>query len=267
MRHDRGSTEGLRWSALWGKPSKREKRGSALWGGGGHSVVAVLAVALLLAVPATGAAHANDISAVVPADLLAAAKAHPGQKFNVIVQGREGETSRGVASQINGKVKRKFRSITGVSARMSGGAILGLARNSHILAITADAPVASTSYESGEMWRESTHVDQLWSGLDPVTGLAAPAPQAPAIAIVDSGVDASRSDIAGRLLTQVSFCSVTPNSAGDGRGRLDVQATGRPLDRDVAAWDSERNALGEPVDWRFTTQDARVKLKDPCPGL
>jgi serine protease AprX len=219
MRHDRGSTQGVRWSALWGKPSKGETRSSALWGRGGHGVAAVLAVALLLAVPATGAAHSNDISAVVPADLLAAAKAHPGQRFNVIVQGREGETSKRVGGEINGKVKRTFRSIAGVAARMSGGAILGLARNSHILAITSDAPVASTSYESGEMWRESTHVDQLWSGLDPLTGLAAPAPQAPAIAIVDSGVDASRvGDFGTRVVASVNLSSLAPGATGDAQG-------------------------------------------------
>jgi serine protease AprX len=219
MRQDRGSKQGFRWSALWGKPSKGEVRSSALWGRGGHSFVAVLAVVFLLVAPGTGAAHSNDVSAVVPADLLAAAKAHRDRKFNVIVQGREGETSKRVARQINGKIKRKFRSITGVSARMSGGAILGLARNPHILAITADAPVASTSYESGEMWRESTHVDQLWSGLDALTGLAAPAPQAPAVAIVDSGVDTTRvADFGTRLVASVNLSSLAPGATGDDQG-------------------------------------------------
>jgi serine protease AprX len=219
MRQLRGSNLGLRSSALWGKPSKGETRSSALWGKGGRSIAAVLAMAVVLAAPATGTAGANK--PVVPADLLAAAKAHPSWTFNVIVQGRKTETSKKVAGEVNGKgkVKRAFRSVTGVSARLSGGAILGLSRNPHILAITADAPVSSTSYENGEMWRESTHVDQLWSGIDSLTGLATPAPKAPAIAIVDSGVDKTRvADFGTRVVASVNLSSLAPNATGDDQG-------------------------------------------------
>jgi serine protease AprX len=221
MRQLRGSNLGLRASALWGKPSKRETRSSALWGKGGRSIAALLAMAVVLAAPATGTAGPSKVSAVVSADLLAAAKAHPSRKFNVIVQGREGETSKKVARVVKGKgkIKRAFRSVTGVSARLSGGAILGLARNPRILAITADAPVSSTSYENGEMWRESTHVDQLWSGIDSLTGLAAPAPQAPAIAIVDSGVDRTRvADFGARVVASVNLSSLAPSATGDDQG-------------------------------------------------
>jgi serine protease AprX len=221
MRQLRGSNLGLRASALWGKPSKRETRSSALWGKGGRSIAALLAMAVVLAAPATGTAGPSKVSAVVSADLLAAAKAHPSRKFNVIVQGREGETSKKVARVVKGKgkIKRAFRSVTGVSARLSGGAILGLARNPRILAITADAPVSSTSYENAEMWRESTHVDQLWSGIDSLTGLAAPAPQAPAIAIVDSGVDKTRvADFGARVVASVNLSSLAPSATGDDQG-------------------------------------------------
>jgi DDE superfamily endonuclease len=38
------------------------------------------------------------------------------------------------------------------------------------------------------------------------------------------------------------------------------------LARDVAAWETERNALGGPVNWRFTTEDARVKLRRLYPA-
>jgi hypothetical protein len=33
------------------------------------------------------------------------------------------------------------------------------------------------------------------------------------------------------------------------------------LAREVAAWEQQRNAAGATVDWRFTTADARIKLK------
>jgi hypothetical protein len=36
---------------------------------------------------------------------------------------------------------------------------------------------------------------------------------------------------------------------------------------EVAAWDEERNASGATVDWRFTTADARIKLKHLYPSL
>ena len=38
------------------------------------------------------------------------------------------------------------------------------------------------------------------------------------------------------------------------------------LEREVAAWEAERNALGGPVNWRFTAKDARVKLKRLYPS-
>jgi hypothetical protein len=38
------------------------------------------------------------------------------------------------------------------------------------------------------------------------------------------------------------------------------------LEREVAAWEVERNALGGKVDWRFTTEDARIKLKRLYPS-
>jgi hypothetical protein len=33
------------------------------------------------------------------------------------------------------------------------------------------------------------------------------------------------------------------------------------LRREVAAWETARNAAGQAIDWRFTTADARIKLK------
>jgi hypothetical protein len=36
---------------------------------------------------------------------------------------------------------------------------------------------------------------------------------------------------------------------------------------EVAAWQDRRNATARPVDWRFTTQDARIKLKRLYPSF
>jgi hypothetical protein len=46
--------------------------------------------------------------------------------------------------------------------------------------------------------------------------------------------------------------------------RLADQAT---LEREVAAWEAARNAAGRGVDWRFTTADARIKLKHLYPAI
>jgi transposase len=39
------------------------------------------------------------------------------------------------------------------------------------------------------------------------------------------------------------------------------------LEREVSAWEAERNALGGAIDWRFTTDDARIKLKRLYPSI
>ncbi|MDE0698438.1 MAG: transposase [Boseongicola sp.] len=39
------------------------------------------------------------------------------------------------------------------------------------------------------------------------------------------------------------------------------------LCREVAAWQRERNGSTKPVDWRFRTGDARIKLKSLYPSV
>ncbi len=46
--------------------------------------------------------------------------------------------------------------------------------------------------------------------------------------------------------------------------RLADRAT---LEREVAAWEATRNSTGRGVDWRFTTDDARIKLKHLYPVI
>ena len=44
--------------------------------------------------------------------------------------------------------------------------------------------------------------------------------------------------------------------------RLADRAT---LEREVAAWQADRNRAGRGVNWRFTTEDARIKLQHLYP--
>ena len=41
----------------------------------------------------------------------------------------------------------------------------------------------------------------------------------------------------------------------------------RTLRREVAAWQAQRNQDAIRVDWRFTTEDARIKLKSLYPSI
>ena len=48
-----------------------------------------------------------------------------------------------------------------------------------------------------------------------------------------------------------------------GKGRLADEDT---LRRETKAWERERNRLGASVEWRFTTEDARTKLRSLYPA-
>ncbi|HLH22286.1 MAG TPA: IS630 family transposase, partial [Chloroflexota bacterium] len=39
------------------------------------------------------------------------------------------------------------------------------------------------------------------------------------------------------------------------------------VEQEVAAWVAARNAAGQRIDWRFTTADARIKLKHLYPAF
>ncbi|HYE35550.1 transposase, partial [Methylocaldum sp.] len=46
--------------------------------------------------------------------------------------------------------------------------------------------------------------------------------------------------------------------------RMDSQAH---LAREVAAWETRRNTVRAKIDWRFTTDNARIKLKHLYPSI
>jgi serine protease AprX len=205
-------------SALWGTGSRGSDPRRAPKPGRRLAVVAASLVAII-AFPATAAA--KNLSAFVPAELMTHAQANPAASFNVIVQGRPGQNSASVAKDFGGaagKMKRAFYSINGVSGSLTGAQLVKLAQNNHVLAITPDVRLKSSDYQSQEVWRDTTGVSSLWGTPNPFGLLVAP--QAPAIAIVDSGIDSSKlADFGARVVAHVDFCSLCPAGAsGDLEG-------------------------------------------------
>ena len=163
----------------------------------------------------------------MPASLLDAAAANPNEKFQVIVQGRIGVTSSTVANDVlaendhdrasgdgaRARLKARFRAIDGVATELKGKTLLRLAGKPYVLSITPDAPLASTAYENGEMWRQTADIVSLWGTV------LNPAPASPAIAIVDSGIDATKvADFGTRVVAAVNLSSLAPGATGDQEG-------------------------------------------------
>ncbi len=226
MRHERPSSVGeARSSALWGKGSGGQSRGSALWGRGRRSGIALLALVLSVIVPAAGIAGPENTRALVPGDLISEAQAQPDKIFRVIVQGdpRNGRSDdvANVTRNEGGNPKRLFNSLVGASVELSGKDLAKLARHPHISAITRDERLSLVGNgdwdvqvpKDGEMWRDSINARSLWGSM------LSPSPQAPAIAIVDTGIDATKVDDFGtRVVARANFSSLEPNALGDPSG-------------------------------------------------
>jgi serine protease AprX len=198
--------------------------------------------------PATSSWHtiygssATSASSAIPKDLYERAKANPLGDFRVIVQLKDRTQLDATSQQADsaGKVKRIYRVIDGFSGKIPGWAVVWIAEHPEYFdtyAITEDKPVATLG-EVDTTWQKTVKADRLWSrtaktcDVDPATGLqlnpdcvpalAYVAPQAPAIAVVDSGIDASKvEDFGGRIVAGVSFCShddCATTGAADGSG-------------------------------------------------
>mgnify|MGYP000427402213 CR=1 FL=1 len=127
------------------------------------------------------------------------------------------EATRMLRRSLDGELDDRFDFIGGVSLEMSGRRLAKLARIPGLV-ITEDVEVQlldggysyGFKYSSKQLWAHESGVSALW--------FATPR-EMPAIAIVDSGIDETLPDFAGRNVTQVNFVSSgKPNGARDGRG-------------------------------------------------
>ncbi len=214
-----GSRGESRRNALWG--SRSEKRSNALWGRGGRGMVVACVGALTLVLPlVAGAGNGNNpgigAGTFISSNLLANAKQNPGAKIHVIVQSNSGSTdAENKVKGLGEGVTKRLGLIGAVAVDITAGKLDSLSRQPG-LTITPDSLVklsGSVSY-SNQMWPYESGVAKLW-------GTATrPAPQAPTIAVVDSGIDANRLDFDGgsRIVGNVTMTSLPGNSPGDGRG-------------------------------------------------
>jgi serine protease AprX len=179
----------------------------------------LLAVAaLVLCLPISAGArsfHNHGASATVPASLLVAAKAHPQQMFDVIVQSSydttSGDAARSVRRAAKSRVvKRQFRALRSVSASLTGAGLLRLAKRPGISAITLNSMVTPT-VKNPQKWPGGPKIDWFW-------GSPAAKKGAPTIAIIDSGIDTSHGEFGDRVIAAQDLTSTGDSTRLDGRG-------------------------------------------------
>jgi len=127
------------------------------------AVVAMLALSAPFAASGAGSHSRHSASATVPASVIAAAKAHPQQMFDVIVQSRGGATSGDAAGAVRSAarsrvVKRQYHALRSVSASLTGAGLLRLAQRPGIFAITLNSRVTST-IKNPQKWPGNPHVN------------------------------------------------------------------------------------------------------------
>ena len=204
----RGDARGdARSSALWGTGARGgESRSNALWGKGGRGIAVALVGCLTLALPmAARAGHTAPGKTYVAPGVLQAAAENPAGKLRVIIQSEGGGVAAGRATQMaGGRTDRTLESIGGVVAELPARAVAALAA-SHGLTVTLDAPVRVAEYTSSQLWPHQNGVSRLW-GTD-----AQPAPRAPTIAIVDSGIDNLSPDFGSRIVRRQVITTLPQN--------------------------------------------------------
>ena len=186
----------------------------------GRAFVAALLTAFV-ALGAPALARAGDRpQAFVPKALLDAAAANPNKTFPVIVTASEGISARTLerVATLAG-VEHRFDVIDALALELRGTYVLWLSKSRYVRSIVPDAPVVASSFSPVELWPSVVGVDRLWETTG-AGGTTQPGPQAPAIAIVDSGVDATRlDDFGGRVRAQVNLAGGA-NVDANGHGTL-----------------------------------------------
>ena len=177
---------------------------------GSRLTIAIAALALLAAGPANAAP-------TIPRPLLEKLAKNPFATVPVIVLGERGTSSSSVGNSVSASSSKPlklkhFGAVPAVAAQLSYGEVMRLSAKPGLLSITEDAPMASAGYSNSQRWPLASGLGKLWSDVEKA-GV-----RPPAIAVVDTGVDASRADFGGRVVSQVTLTALPGNSPGDGSG-------------------------------------------------
>jgi serine protease AprX len=186
-------------------------------------MAAVLVLGIPLAASAGGNGSTPDSSqpTYMSPGMLQQANKHPDKFIHVIVTANGNLPKSQILANTLGTVDRKLGLVDGISLVLKANRLAQLAKIPG-LTITPDAPAHPTGsvYTSNQLWVPNTGVDKLWNA--PVSPNSAKTQSdlvAPTIAVVDSGVDASKvADFGGRVIQQVNMTTLPNNSPGDGRG-------------------------------------------------
>src|SRR5919197_5756088 len=194
----------------------------------GRGFVTALVAALAVSVPLASSsnnhkagvrAHPNGVFLVkrtyIAPVLEKRATKSPNSKLSVIIQSNSrfvlNHQVRTVFARSGIKKFKKLRLIDGIAVRIPAHRIADLASIKG-LTVTPDAPVHVSGYNSTQLWPYAAGVASDWNGANaPLTGAAAPA-----IAVVDSGIQADRPDFAGRVLANVNLSTLS-SAPGDER--------------------------------------------------
>jgi serine protease AprX len=238
LNNERGATEG-RQSALWGTGGRGGDRSSVLWGKGGRGVLITCISAFALAAPIAASAGNNKgnppapVPVVAPAPapapaptgshantpdgktwiakrLLDKAQSDPNALVDVIVQSSGGVDGANKVIKWLGKANGGDKNLS-----LVGGVAVSLPAK--WIAKLQTVPSATTSTQ---LWPFETGNANLWPG-----DLTTYAGKTPAIAIVDSGIQA-RSDFGNRVVASVNLSTIAGNTASDPNPLADQRGHG-----------------------------------------
>jgi serine protease AprX len=252
--NERGATEG-RQSALWGTGSRGGDRSSVLWGKGGRGILVSCVAAFALAAPV--AASAGHVKAPVPAPapvavapattppptghranspdgktwvakgLLNKASSSPNTLVDVIVQSSDGLDGANRAMRWLGRLggDKNLGLVGGVEVSLPARLVAKLATVPGLM-ITPNATVkvsggmTAAMLQSTQLWPYESGNANLWPG-----DQSQYAGKTPAIAIVDSGIQA-RSDFGSRVIASVNLSTIAGNTATDPNPLNDLRGHG-----------------------------------------
>lgn len=222
MRMTSGKRGEQRSSALWGTGNRGgETRSNALWGKGGRGFVTALVAMLAISVPlaASSNGNGNGHNTYVSPALQQLANGRGNPRVPVIITADPSlDTTLGQVRSLIARaglgVDKNLGLINGIELTLPVKKIADLQQIPG-LTITPDAAVHTSGFTSSQLWPYESGVSSNWSGPKAVT----PGPNAPAIAVIDSGIDANRADFGNRVLASVNLSTLPNNTTpGDGRG-------------------------------------------------